>query len=245
MVSSSSSFRQRAVFAGGHITSAALFTRLCSNVEKKYQGQPNIPVELYDEQRTYVTAAIFASVAFLEAAINELFTDSVELNPNELGGTLIGLLAPNIRELMADMWKLEIPRTARYSILEKYNIALTLARKNLFQSQDQLYQEINLVIVLRNALTHSEPVWTMEAASDHITYYKIYEGSKSTRISRLEQKFSNPLALRNRPFFPDRCLCHACAVWAVTSCLNFAKAFFERMGILNYPTQSVMSLPLI
>ena len=38
----------------------------------------------------------------------------------------------------------------------------------------------------------------------------------------LKDRFAeNPLAGKNLPFFPDRCLGHGCAEWAVTTSLSF------------------------
>ncbi len=34
------------------------------------------------------------------------------------------------------------------------------------------------------------------------------------------------------PFFPDKCLGHGCAKWALESSVEFADAFFSRMGIV-------------
>src|SRR2546425_7105119 len=179
MVSDSSSFKTRAVFAGQHIQSAILFTRLCAKLETNYKGQPpfSIPADVYDEQKAYVTATIFASVAFLEAAINELFADTAELQPGELAGTLIEHLNPNVRQQMADSWNQGTPRGASFPILEKFNVALRLAGQN--KLKDHLYNNADAVIVLRNALTHFEPAWTMESNPDLITYYEIYKGTKS------------------------------------------------------------------
>lgn len=249
MANSSFSFKQRAVFASQHIVSAAFFTRSCATLEANYTGQPpsTIPSQIIDEQKAYVMAAVFATISFLEASINELFSDAAELKANELAGTLLEQIDPNIRELMADMWRQGIPRTAKYSVLEKYDIALTLARKQLLKGRKP-HEEVSLVIILRNALTHFEPAWTMEFMSSPVLgkpnpfYYEVYKGTSSGRIKNLEKQFSNPLVLNAEPFFPNRCLCHKCAKWAVKSCLDFAKAFYENMGINNYPSSTLWSL---
>ncbi|WP_222125190.1 hypothetical protein [Paenibacillus xylanexedens] len=52
-----------------------------------------------------------------------------------------------------------LPKTAKYSILEKYQIALTLADKNLFKKGVSPYQDVYLLIQVRNAITHYEPEW--------------------------------------------------------------------------------------
>ena len=72
-------------YSVNHIQSAALFSRLSSNIEKKIDGKDSS--ELSDEHWAYVTGAIFFAVSFLEATINELFSDtaddiSVKTDPN-------------------------------------------------------------------------------------------------------------------------------------------------------------------
>jgi hypothetical protein len=98
-------------------------------------------------QKAYVTAAIFASVAFLEASINELFTDAAELKSGELAGTFFERLDPSLTELIADLWKRELLND---STLKKFDTVLTLARKKPLKGT-ALERDTNLVIVLRNA----------------------------------------------------------------------------------------------
>jgi hypothetical protein len=41
----------------------------------------------------------------------------------------------------------------------------------------------------------------------------------------------NPLAQKNRPFFPDTCFGHGCAEWAVGNSLAFTDAFFKKLEL--------------
>jgi hypothetical protein len=119
-----------------HIQSAALFTRQSYQIESDYNGTPLN--ELIVEHRSYVTGAIFAAVSFLESTINELFSDTVD-HPD---GDLASHLDSSTKLLMADMWKLRIPKTATYPIIDKYQIALTLARKALFDTEQALWKDV-------------------------------------------------------------------------------------------------------
>jgi len=71
-----------------------------------------------------VIGATFCAVAFLEGTINQLFQDA---HDNDLGH-LKGLDARAI-QAMATMWGHGVPRTARYPVIKKFEIALALAGK--------------------------------------------------------------------------------------------------------------------
>ncbi|MEK4074392.1 hypothetical protein MHI01_10820 [Paenibacillus sp. FSL M7-0656] len=94
------------------------------------------------------------TVGYLEATINEFLSNIKDENYNNNKR-----LKPKKRELINSMWELGIPKTAKYSILEKYQIALTLADKNLFKKGVSPYQDVYLLIQVRNAITHYEPEW--------------------------------------------------------------------------------------
>jgi hypothetical protein len=48
----------------------------------------------------------------------------------------------------------------------------------------------------------------------------------------LRKKFApNPLAEKNNPFFPDKCLGHGCAEWALINSVIFTDEFFRRLGL--------------
>lgn len=167
-----------------------------------------------------MTGAIFAVASFLEATINEIFADTVD-HPD---GELASHLTADTKQLMANMWKRGIPRTAHYDIIEKFQIALTLARQSLLDVGRSPFQGVQTLIIIRNNLIHYEPVWTsVEAEKAH------------KRILNLQQekKFPfNPLITASgNPFYPDKCLGYRCAKWAVKNSMQFAEVFYSRMGI--------------
>jgi hypothetical protein len=41
----------------------------------------------------------------------------------------------------------------------------------------------------------------------------------------------NPLAHKNRPYFPDKCLGHGCAEWAVLNSLGLTDEFFLKLEL--------------
>ena len=217
-ISESITAKSRHYFSIQHIQSAALFTRQCYQVEQRYDG--SYSSDLMADHWSFVTGAIFAAASFLEATINEVFADTVDHPDGELASHLD---APT-KQLMADMWKRGIPKTASYPIIEKFQIALTLARKPLLDSSKSPFQDVQTLIIIRNDLIHFEPVWTsVEAEKAH----------KRILSLQNEKKFAfNPLiTAAGNPFYPDKCLGHGCAKWAVINSIQFVEDFYLRMGI--------------
>lgn len=216
-IKESVSIAVRTYFSINHILSAAHFSRLSAKLEKSYTGKPS--EDLHFENMAYVTGCIFAAVSSLEAMINELFTDIADHPDSHLS-----IVGKRTGALMATMWNLGVPRTATYPILRKYQIALILADKEVLESDKQPYQDVDLLIELRNALIHYEPETVLAYSDEGKVDIQKFE-------KKLKGKFStNPLAL-GHAFFPSKCLGHGCAKWAVNSTIEFADEFFRRMGI--------------
>ena len=208
----------RQYFSGQHLSAAALCARNARAIERSKAGATgDVP-----EHRSYVIGSVLFSVASLEAAINELFTDASEAN--------LGKLRPvdeHVIKRMGEMWLLGIPRTARYPVAEKYAIALALTGTPPFDNGAEPWQSVVKLVTLRNALIHYEPEWapvdsTKKAGDEH----------------RFEKKLTgmfpiNPLVPNANPFYPDKVLGHGCAAWAVRSSMAFMDSFKERLGLLT------------
>jgi hypothetical protein len=112
-------------------------------------------------------------------------------------------------------------------ILEKYEIALVLLRKPGFDVARSPYQEVSILAQLRNAIVHYQPVWVMGSSPNQAEKIAEHRFEKSLR-----GRFPlNPLTSDNKPFFPDKCLGHGCAAWAVASAISFADEFFAKTGL--------------
>lgn len=210
-----------------HIQSAALFTRQSHKIEQEFSGITSD--ELIAGHMSYVIGSIFATVSYLEATINEFFEDAATGPDERLEG-----LESDKKRLLAEMWKLDVPKTATYPILRKYEIALTLARKEGFNRGNPPYQDIAFLVDLRNKLIHYEPKTT--------TFFS--EINPESVSQELEDRFRgrfpfNPLRPTG-PFFPDRCLSHGCAEWAIKSSLGLVDQFYSRMGI-TFPFSHIRS----
>lgn len=191
--------------------------RLASSAEETSGRLTLVPGEL----STFVTGAILAAVAYLEATINELLADCSE----PLGGRL-GQLGPAKVAELAALWDLGVPRRASYRILDKFEFLLIVARQSRFDQGSLAYQDASLLIELRNTLIHFEPEWILlrDDASGRRTGHKFDE--------KLKGKFPpNGRAKPSEPFFPYRCLGTGCAEWSIAAATSFVNYFWDALGI--------------
>jgi hypothetical protein len=208
--------QHRVYYSSYHRWAANHFIRLAAEIEDAHVGTPRFDIE----HRAYVTNAILSSVAFMEAAVNELFQDASDqyqsyIEPLDLG----------VQALLAKMWDWTEGRNKTpFTVLDKYEIALVLARKEPIPTGGQLFENASLLIKLRNALMHYKP--------------QTLGGSETHRLERsLADRFTpnKLMSGAGKPFFPDHCLGQGCAQWAVTSSEHYTDAFFARLGITpNY-----------
>jgi len=84
------------------------------------------------------------------------------------------------------------------------------------------YQDVKILIDLRNALTHFKPEWENEA-------------DEHKKISdKLGGKFTGGPFLKTDPLlFPRRWACHGCTAWVVLSAMEFAREFEKLSGLLS------------
>jgi hypothetical protein len=199
--------QQRYNFAIQHLLAAARFARLCFQVEATNSGKPFGP--FYDEITSYATAAVFSSVAALEANINEIFADAQDglISFGSIDSTLLN-----------EIWELIEAK----QILEKYQFALLIQGRGRMSKGEQEFQFADTLITARNALVHFKPEWHQQQ--------KAHE-----KISRnLKGKFQlSPFLDENAPIFPMRCMTHGFADWAIRSSLEFAGRFAHESGTPN------------
>ena len=207
--------RPRIYYSSQHLWGAERWASDAERLEREWEGEPRFDME----HRAYVTNAIFSSVAFLEAAINELFQDAYD---DHLA--YIAPLQPSVRESIADFWRIiaehNIRARSRFGTTEKYEIALALTHNEPLDHDDEVYRDVRLVIRLQNALVHYKPSTLMQI-------------DKSGFDESLHGKFPlNPMMTgRENPFFPDKALGAGCARWGIESCRTFTDRFFTQLGI--------------
>jgi hypothetical protein len=219
-----SDWKIRVYFSRSHLLSAAFFTRQSFSIEDKRSeflspGIPRAPEHLIDENRAYVIGSIFSSVSFLESLINEFFADAGD---DESQNRLSGLDVESIK-VLAETWKII---EFKQSIPEKYQLALLLNGKEIFDSGPSNMKDVSLLINLRNALIHFKPEWLTEKEDwkEIPTKWENKFGSNKITLCKLVSG--------KAPYFPDRLLGHGCAQWAILTSIKFADDFYERMGLI-------------
>ena len=207
----------RTYLANTHIHAAAMFAVQARDVEALEENAR--PKDWFTRHRGLVVASITSSVAFLEGTANSIFADAADRHLDNLSG-----VAGDVVDRLARLWRMGIPRTARYSVIEKVNVALALAGKEPIGIGEPPGQDAHFLIKLRNALVHYEPEWV---AADST----VGPGDHHQMERLLRGRFAeNPLTAGGNPFFPDKVLGHGCAAWAVNSALAFAERFFAELG---------------
>ena len=199
--------RIRSGFAYRYMLSAARFCTLCAEIEEDNKGAK--PGPFLDEVEAYATAAALLSAAALEANINTVY-----INATEGKQTLPGLSQNQAEEL----W----PHFEEKPILKKYQLALVLCDQGKMNKGTEPYQSAYALKRVRDTLMHFKPEWHGEQ-NKHANLGKLLEG-----------KFKlSPFIPSSAPTFPERCMCHGFAKWAVCSAMKFAGEFAEQLGAPN------------
>jgi hypothetical protein len=202
-----------------HIFSAHKFAEGAEQIEAE---DGDVPPEDKWEYRAYVTAAVLSSVSYLSASINELYLDV-----RKLGGPD----QPSLRrelDLLVQAW----PRISRVQVLQRYQLALSVADADQYNPDSLPYVDADSLIRLRDALISYEPNWSDE------------RGRLQNLEERIRKKFPpSPLVSARRPWFPDRCLGSGCAKWAVKTVQLFTNDFYRRMSLPGRPLVGGEALP--
>ena len=183
--------------------------------------------ELSSRNLAFVTGSIFSTIAFIEASINELLFD-ISLNDDR-----VKTLPKDNKKAIKDLWDREDRGSLeKWSTLKKYQKTLELLDKEKFDEAFELFENVSLLIELRNTLMHFKPEWN----SIHSPYMS--ENDNQHRLtSKLEGKFELSIFFRStgNPFFPNKCMGYGCAEWALKNAIIFVDEFYRKIGIeTNY-----------
>lgn len=219
-----SAIRFRDCFSVRYIQSAALLCQLGFLIEQEYRGVRDIPAEVLLRHEAFILNSVLSSVAFLESTINELYADAADeayFFSDERHEALL--------RIIRERWTNE-KNFDRAPVLTKYQRILTIGEKPLFEDGDRAFDNIHDLIGIRNHLMHYKREWVV------IGDGRKQDSGEETTGARFEKnlrkKFAiNPLAAGNLPFFPDKCLGHGCAEWAVINSLIFCDEFFRRLEL--------------
>ena len=219
-----SAIRFRDCFSVRYIQSAALLCQLAFAIEQEYREAKKIPDDLQLRHEVFILNSVLSSVAFLESTINELYADAADeayYFDDEKHEALL--------RLICEKWKNE-KNFDRAPLLDKYQKILVIAGKPAFDENDQAFANLRFLIEIRNHLMHYKREWVVIGDGGIRNAGEETTGGKFER--NLRKKFAiNPLASKNQPFFPDKCLGHGCAEWAIMNSLIFTDEFFRRLEL--------------
>ena len=214
-----------------HIKAAAHFAKLSYEKEDKYDdSKPSS--ELRDEHRSYVIGSIITAVCYLEATINELFTNVEDISHSNEWSS-------DVAKKMNEEWDNE----RSLQLIIKYERALCIVKSESFDKGAEPYQSAASLIFLRNALIHYKPEWIGTGESYNKTLNEKLRQKLENKIKKL-----NPMTREGSLFFPHQCLGYGCAKWAVESSVKFSDEFFYKIGLpsnLNQDDQLSLKLPEI
>lgn len=218
-----------------HIQSAALISRLGHAVEQQFAGTYN--VNLDEQNQAYAIAAIFGATSFLEATVNELFSDAAS-QPNNT--RFQGIPANQVTQLARYVnsrhdWetfkqgKNRAYRTAGTfgnEILNKLQFATVSLGQPELTETDPEFTDARLLIDVRNKLTHFEPeTVAVHDSEGPVTLQQISQ--------RLAGKFAeNPFAVAGgHTMFPNLYLSHGASQWSVLRAFAIADKFFDHVHL--------------
>ena len=200
------------------LRSAKRFVSVAEQIERDHAGVWRSPH--VEEHLDHVISAVLNAATFLEAMINELFTDASDRH----GLTGDGYLAPldnRTVELMAAWWGETDKGFDR--TLTKYQLLLDFAGKDKLDRGTEPYQSAKLLLALRNAIVHYRPS-------------TVYADEEHTLARKLKGKFAaNGLLGSGGPWWPNGALGAGCGAWAIDSAQRLADEVSARVGIVpNY-----------
>jgi hypothetical protein len=221
---SESAIRFRDCFSVRYIQSAALLCRLAFAIEQEYlKGGPLQP-DAQLRHEAFTLNAVLSSVSFLESTINELHADATDEEYSAIDETHGTLLRTIGRQ-----WH-NTKNFDRAPMFTKYQTILAIAGQPGFDEGDQAFANVRILTEIRNHLLHYTREWVV-VGSRHARGQEP-ESTADYFEKVLAKKFAtNPLAGKNVPFFPYKCLGHGCAEWAIMNSVIFTDEFFRRLAL--------------
>lgn len=194
-----------------HLWNARRAARLCREREAVLTRQDYRHPDV--EQNGTAMVAVMSAAAFLEALVNEVFLDTAD--PSLRSSGLLDGISEDGVTAMSDKWTAS-PSAEREGILEKYKLAIRCVSATMDFGRDPT-QSVQLLIRLRDALTHYKPEW---------------QGDATNLYADLRRKLPvNPRVAEVNPWFPHQALSADLAEWACERSVEFAKEWWAAMGL--------------
>ena len=224
MQSEESAIRFRDCFSVRYLQSAAVLGRLGYGIEQACRAGEDLPQDLLLRHEAFILNSVLSTVSFLESTVNELYADAADD-----AYFFADVEHEALLRAIGEKWRNE-KNFDRAPMISRYQKILVIAGKPSFDEGDQAFANVRSLIDIRNHLLHYKREWVMIGdgrSGDH---------SEETMAEKFEKLFkrkfaTNPFAEMNRPFFPDKCLGHGCAEWAIVNSVIFTDAFFRRLDL--------------
>jgi hypothetical protein len=206
----------RIYYSRYHLPAAAYFAQRAARCERIYQRRKETP-NIFLRHRAYVIGSLTSSIAFLESTINEVFLDA----RLERDGGVTRALPHDIRKQISNCDYGQKP------ILDKYRIAARATNRKI-DKRNRRYVNVTFLNHVRNLVVHAHPE-TFSVGPSGLNYR---QDDTLEKMERQDLFSLNPMFVNSgNPYFPDKCLSHGCAEWAVRTSLDFADWFFELTGM--------------
>lgn len=226
------SIRTRVYFSHTHVRSAALFAKKAEGIEVEYINQNSYRGKIQHAHQGYVASSLVNSALFLESTVNEFYSDILEEVVQRKKYDFREEFVNAARSIDNAVNKTEF---TYLSTLDKYQWLLLLAHRDALDQGSGPYQDVSIVMDLRNTFTHYEPENVLVSSTEkQPAIHKLIKKLDSKPVS------TNPLADQGDPSFPTKCLSSSCAMWAVKSVISFTDEFFARFDA-NPPYDHIRS----
>lgn len=219
----------RSYYSINYLASAAHQARVAGQIEASWTEFDPVSALVH---RGAVTASIFMSVAAVEAYINEVFADCADQKTLRVQG-----LSDVATERMGRAWK-TAKSVERADIIEKYQLACTLADKEPLDLGRSPAQDVVVGIAMRNALMHYKPQTIALPLDDSKA---IANGDWAKLCARLAGRKlkPHPFSSKGQPDFPYRLVAFECAEWIAKSAHAFLVEFANHLGLIHPPFEHI------
>ncbi len=196
-------------FTYNFLVGAASMTRLAQEIEIK--GKDSTAIEQL-QHKAFVSGSIMQSVAALESEAWSLLFHGPGYH---LGSNGLDRESKETLNIVAEAFEKGPP------LLTKLDLILQLTRRKKLNLGIQPMQDLDLVISLRNEITHFKSLWTNEL--DRKKLFKTLEDKDSTPPTYSSEGKQN--------FFPHVCLTHRRAKWALDTVVSFIDYYYKELEI--------------
>ena len=196
-------------FTYNFLVGAATMARLAKDIEAK--GKASTETERL-QHKAFVSGCIMQSVAALETDVWSLLFHGPG---HHLGNDGLDKQSKEILNIVAETIE------KGTSMMTKLALILQLTRRKKLDIGIQPMQDLDLVISLRNEITHFKSLWTNEL--DRKKFFKTLETKDSTPPTYSPEGKQN--------FFPHICLTHMRAKWALDTVISFIDYYYKELEI--------------